>query len=53
MNNFEDGHNRRETPGLIPNPEVKPFVLMILVSKRRQVIKLSSNIFNSIKLVIP
>ncbi len=34
MNNFEDGHSKRETPGLIPNPEVKPFVLMVLVSKR-------------------
>ncbi len=32
--NFEDGHSKREIPGLIPNPEVKPFTLMVLVSKR-------------------
>jgi len=42
MSNPEDGHSKRETPGLIPNPEVKPFALMAQVSKRSQSIKLSS-----------
>ena len=33
MSNFEDGHNRLETPVLIPNTEVKLPMLVAVVSK--------------------
>lgn len=45
MSFIEDDHSKRETPGPIPNPEVKPFVLGVLVSKRSKASKLSSLIY--------
>ena len=36
---FEDSHNRLETPGLIPNPEVKLPVLLAVVAQKLQTLQ--------------
>jgi hypothetical protein len=37
--NFEDSHNRLETPGLIPNPEVKLPMLLAVVAHKLQTLQ--------------
>ena len=39
MNHFEDGHIRRETPGLIPNPEVMLPALLVVVSHKMRTLQ--------------